>query len=106
MLGMIKKVFFVGLTILSCINPLNATLLECISMTNPECKVRPETGNVTSNEPVFYHFGIKTSKCGGSCNNSNDPYAKTCIPDAVGNSNVKVYYLMSRTNEKNTHRMA
>ena len=42
-------------------------------MTNRECKVRPEIVNVNSSEPVFYHFSIKTSKCGGSCNNGNDP---------------------------------
>ena len=45
-------------------------------MANKECKVRPEIINVNSNEPVFYPFSIKTSKCSGSCNNINDPYAK------------------------------
>ena len=44
-------------------------------MKNEECKVRPEIINVNSNEPVFYPFSIKTSKCSGSCNNINDPYA-------------------------------
>ena len=62
-------------------------------------KVRPEIINVNSDEPVFYHFSIKTSKCSGSCNNINDPYAKMCVPDAVKNLNVKVFNLMSRTNE-------
>ena len=28
-------------------------------------------------------FYFKTSKCSGSCNNVNDPYAKMCIPDVV-----------------------
>ena len=71
----------------------------CISMTNQECKVRPEIVNVNSDEPVFYPFSIKTSKCSGSCNNINDPYAKMCVPDVVKNLNVKVFNLMSRTNE-------
>ena len=43
--------------------------LSCISMNNQECKVRPEIINVNSNEPVFYPFSIKTSKCSGNCNN-------------------------------------
>ena len=38
--------------------------------------VRPEIFNVNSNEPLFYPFSFKTSKCSGSCNNINDPYAK------------------------------
>ena len=68
-------------------------------MTNQKCKVRPEIVDVNSDEPVFYPFSIKTSKCGGSCNNINDPYATMCVPDVVKNLNVKVLNLMSRTNE-------
>ena len=83
MFGFIKKGFFAGLTILSSVNFLTITPLRCISMTNQECKVRPEIVNVNSDEPVFYPFSIKTSKCSGSCNNINDPYAKMCVPDVV-----------------------
>ena len=64
-----------------------------------ECKVRPKIVNVNSDEPIFYPFSIKTSKCSGSCNNINDPYANMCVPDAVKNINVKVFNLMLRTNE-------
>ena len=39
------------------------------------------------------------SKCSGSCNNINYPYAKICVLDAVKNLNVKVFNLISRTNE-------
>ena len=45
-------------------------------------------------------FTVIKFKCGGSCNNINDPYAKLCVPDAFKNINVKVFNLMSRTNEK------
>ena len=82
-MGLLKKVFFTGLTTLSSINPLNATPFECVSMTNQECKVRPEIINVNSDEPVFYPFSTKTNKCGGSCININDPYTKMCISDVV-----------------------
>ena len=99
MFGLIKKVLFTGLAILSSVNSLNATLLKYVSMNNQECKVRPEIVNVNSDEPVFYPFSIKTSKCSGSCNNINDPYAKMCVPDIIKNINVKVFNLMSRTNE-------
>ena len=47
----------------------------------------------------FFSFSIKTSKCSGSCNNINNPYAKICVSDVVKNLNVKVFDLMSRTNE-------
>ena len=68
-------------------------------MNNQACKVRPEIINVNSNEPVFYPFSIKTSKCSGRCNNINDPYAKMCVPDVVKILNIKVFNLMSRTIE-------
>ena len=76
MFEFIKKAFFAGLTILSSGNLLTITPLRCISMTNQECKVRPEIVNVNSDEPVFYPFSIETSKYSGSCNNVNDSYAK------------------------------
>ena len=97
MLVFIKKCFFTGLAFLSTLTNVNS--LSCISMNNQECKVRPEIVNVNSNEPLFYPFSIKTSKCSGSCNNINDPYGKLCVPDVVKNLNVKVFNLMSRTNK-------
>ena len=83
----------------------SVNLLSCISMNNQECKVRPQIVNVNSDEPVFYPFSIKTSKCSGSCNNINNPCAKLCVPDFVKKLNVKVFNLMSRTNEAR-HRLA
>ena len=68
-------------------------------MSDQECKVRPEIINGNSDEPAFYPFSIKTSKRSGSCNNINDPYAKMSVPVVVKNLNVKVFNLMSRTNE-------
>ena len=61
MFEFIKKAFLVGETILSTLMGVNS--LSCISMTNKECKVRREIINVNSNEPVFYPFIIKRSKC-------------------------------------------
>ena len=87
--------FFTGLALLSTLTSVNS--LSCISMNNQECKVRPQIVNVSSDEPVFYHFSIKTSKCSGSCDNIIDPYAKICVPDGV--KDIKALNLVSRTNE-------
>ena len=92
-----KKVFHIGSLFLSSL--ISTTPLLCISMNNQVCKVRPEIVNVNTNEPVFYPFSIKTSKCSGSCNNINDPYAKICVPDVVKDLNVKVFNPMSTTNK-------
>ena len=94
---MFKKVFFIGLTILS--NFTKATPLNCISMKNQECKTRQQDINVNSNNPIFYLFSIKINKCSGNCNNINNPIAKMFVPEIIKNLNVKVFNLMSRTNE-------
>ena len=93
----VKKVFFIGLTILSSFT--NASFLRRISVSNEESKTRLQVINVNSNNPIFYPFSIKTSKCSGSCNNINDPYANIRVPDIIKNLNVKVFNLMSRTKE-------
>ena len=38
-------------------------------MNNQECKIRPETDDVNSDEAVFFPYSIKASKYIGSCNN-------------------------------------
>ena len=50
-------------------------------------------------EPAFFPFSIKAKKCGGSCNNIDDPYAKLCVLDVVKNLNDRAFNLMTRTNE-------
>ena len=98
MFGFVKQIFISAMMFFGC-NLSSVNPLKCISMNNQECKVRPQIVNVNSDEPVFYPFSIKTSKCSGSCNNINDPYPKMCVPDIVKNLNVKVFNLLSRANE-------
>ena len=76
-----KKVFFIGLTILSDFR--NASSLSCVSVINQECKTRPQFVNVNGDEPVFFPFSIETSKCSGICNNIKHPYAKISLPDVI-----------------------
>ena len=98
MFSLIKKCFLIGSLFLSSL--VTTTSLSCISINNQACKARSEIINVNSNNPVFYPFSIKTSKCSGHCNNINDPYAKICVPDVIKDLNVIVFNVMSRTNEK------
>ena len=93
----IKKIFYIRSLFLSIL--VSTTSLNCTSMKNQECKVRLEIINVNNKEPVFYPISIKTSKCGGSCNNINGPYAKICVSNVIKDLNVKVFNLISRTNE-------
>ena len=98
MFEFIKKIFFSTMMFFGSLPSVNP--LECVSMNNQECRVRPKIINVSSYKPIFYPFSNKTSKCSGSCNNIDDPYGKLCVPDVVKNLNIKVFNLISRTNEK------
>ena len=68
-------------------------------MNNQERKIRTEIINLDTNEPMFYPYSIKIKRCKGSCNTINDPYAEICIPNEIKNTDIKVFNLMSRTNE-------
>ena len=95
--GFIKKYFFTGLGFLQTLTSVN--LLSCISINNQEYKVRPPTVNVNSKGSIFSPFSIKISKCSGSCNNINNPFTKLSVSDVGKKLNVKMFNLMSRTNE-------
>ena len=69
------------------------------SIKNQECKVRPKIADINSNNAIFSSFSIKINKCSDNCNNINNPYAKICVPDTLKDLNIRVFNLMSRTNE-------
>ena len=90
-MGLLKDMFY-KLSIFIGFN--KHKLVSCISMNNPECRIRPQILNVNGDNPLFFLFSIKKSKCSGSCNNINIPHAKLCVPDMVKNLNVKVFNQM------------
>ena len=53
MFGFVKRIFVSAMMFFGCslssVNPL-----DCVSMNNQECKVRPEIVNANSYEPVFF----------------------------------------------------
>ena len=98
MFGFIKKCFLTVMIFFGC-NVLSVNLLKSVSMNNQEYKVRIEIININSNEPLFYPYSVKISKCSDNCNNIIFPYSTLCVPDVVKNINVKVFNLMARTNE-------
>ena len=73
--------------------------MNCISLKNQKCKVRPKIVYVSSNNPILDPFSVKLNRCTGNCNNVNDPFARICVPDVVKKLNVKVFNLISRTIE-------
>ena len=72
---------------------LNVNSLECVSVSNQKCKARTKIIDINNNEPMFYPFSIKANRCGVSCNDINDPYAKLCVLDIIKNINVKLFNL-------------
>ena len=98
MWGFIKKCFCTAITFFNS-NILSVNFLECVSMNNKECKIRTKIIDINTNEPMFYPYNIKINKRKGSFNTINDPYAKLCIAGTYKNINVKIFNLMSKTNQ-------
>ena len=67
MFKFVKQTFILAMIFFSCNLP-GVNSLSCISIKNQERKTRPQVINVNSNNPIFYPFGIKTSKCSANCN--------------------------------------
>ena len=74
MFKFIKQIFISTMMFFGCLHSVNP--LECISLKNQECKVRPKIANINSNDSIFCPFSIKGNKCSGNCNNISDPYAE------------------------------
>ena len=70
MFGFIKNYFFTAM-IFGC-NVWNVIPLKYVSMSNQECKVRPEIINVNSNESSLYPYRVLENKWSCSCNNNNN----------------------------------
>ena len=87
MIGYIKKVFVVAMTFFN-FNLSNANSLECVSINNQECKIRSEIINVNTNDTMLTFITI--NKCKSSCNTTNDPYVKLCVPNTIKSINVNV----------------
>ena len=84
MFGFVEQIFISTMMFLSS-NILEANSLKYVSMSNQECKIRPEIININSNKLLFYPYSVKINKCSGSYNNINDPFAKLCAPDVAKN---------------------
>ena len=81
MLRFIKQILILAMMFFSSLSSVNS--LECISMKNQKCKVKPEIIDINSNDPIFFPFSIKINKCSDNCNNINNPYARICVPDIM-----------------------
>ena len=66
MFRFVKQIIISTMMFFSSLSSMNS--LECVSMNNQECKVRPKIADVSSNDPIFYSFRITVNKCSGNCN--------------------------------------
>ena len=99
MFGFVKKMFIAAMAFVGCGTLISSNPLKCVSMSNQECKVRPAMVNINSNEPLFYPYSLLVNKCSDSCNDINNQYARLCVPGVAKNMNIKIFNLLSKTNE-------
>ena len=99
MFGFTEKLFIATMAFVGCGALISSNPLNYVSTSKQECSERPTMVNINSNEPLFYPCSILVSKCSGSCYDIDKPYAKLSVPDVVKNMNIKIFNLLSKTNE-------
>ena len=92
--------WLIGLTI-SLFSILKTRALECVSVINRKCMPRPKILDVNEGvgEALFYPYNVLVNKYSGSCDTSNNPMAKLCVPGIVQRVNMQVYNFLIRLNE-------
>ena len=75
--------------------------LECVSVVNQKCMRRPKILDVNegAGEALFYAYNVLVNKFSGSCNTSDNPMTKLCIPNVIKRVNMQVYNFLMRLNE-------
>ena len=96
MLGFIEKCFFTGLIFFSTLTSVN--FLSCISMNNQECKVRQQLLILIVTNLCFFLLVLKQVNAEVVAT-ILITHMQISVSDFVKSLNVKVFNLMSRTNE-------
>ena len=68
--------------IISLFNIIKTKALECVSVVNQKCMLRPKILDVNEGvgEALFYPYNVLVNKCSGSCNTLDNPISKICVP--------------------------
>ena len=64
----------------------------CLILKNRECKVRKV---IIDNDYMTFPYKTSINRCIGSCNDKNNPYFKTCLPESIKNISIKSLDLFS-----------
>ena len=69
--------------------------LKCTKMENKKCIPRDYLIKLNENgEPRYYPYFIETKRCLGSCNDIDNPMAKSCVSNQTKKIYVQVYDLL------------
>ena len=84
--------WLINLTI-SLFSILKVRTLECVSVVNEKCMLRPKILDVNEGvgEALFYPYNVQVNKCSGSCNVLDNSIEKLCVPNVIKRLNMKVF---------------
>ena len=79
--------------LISLFSIIKTNALECVSVVNQKCMPRPKILNVNEGvgEALFYLYNVLVNKSSGSCNTSDNPMTKLCVPNVIKRVNMQVY---------------
>ena len=76
--------------------------IECVSLTNELCMIRPAFIDLNPVELNCYPFMISLDNCSGSCNSVDDLSTKICVLSETRDMNIEVFNMITNENEAKT----
>ena len=89
----------IPLTFIGCGALISSNPFKCVLMSNQEYKVRPAIVNINSNEPLFYRYSVTQINAVDAAKILMIHSLHYAFLMLFKKMNVKVFNLMSRTNE-------
>ena len=79
---------------------------KCLSLKNQQCMTQRTLVNLHPNEYVewlrYYPLAVNLDRCMGSCNNLNDRFNRTCVPNKTDDLNLSAFDMVTARSESTT----
>ena len=98
--GFIKQIIIALVLVLFCFG--GSLVIDCLSISNQQCMVRPKLIDLNPDELYYYPFIINMSRCVGSSNTIEDPYGRIFVPSQMEDVNMALFNIIKEINESRT----
>ena len=74
---------------------------EYVPLNNKPCTTRPILADLNPDEFHYYLFMVSLGRCDWSCNTVENVFGRICVPNKIGDVNLKEFNMIKEINESN-----